>query len=96
MDTWPSMEQIGFGQAAFAEFARPGHWNDPMSKETLELLTNPEVISIDQDPLGRQARRVAQSGRLEVWARPLARGRVAAGLFNRGEQRAQVTARWAA
>ena len=66
-----------------------------MSKETLELLTNPEVIAIDQDPRGRQARRVSQEGKLEVWTRPLADGRVAAGLFNRGKERASVTARWA-
>jgi alpha-galactosidase len=66
-----------------------------MSKETLELLTNPEVIAIDQDPRGRQARRVSQDGKLEVWTRPLADGRVAAGLFNRGKERASVTARWA-
>ena len=66
-----------------------------MTPETLELLTNPEVIAINQDPLGRQARRVAQDGELEVWAKPLEDGRVAAGLFNRGEEAAPVTARWA-
>jgi alpha-galactosidase len=65
-----------------------------MSKETIELLTNPEVIAIDQDALGRQGRRISQQGKLEVWAKPLADGRVAAGLFNRGEERASVTARW--
>ncbi len=66
-----------------------------MSPETLEILTNPEVIAINQDPLGRQARRVAQDGELEVWAKPLADGRVAAGLFNRGEEPGSLTARWA-
>jgi alpha-galactosidase len=66
-----------------------------MSRETVDLLTNPEVIAINQDPLGRQARRVAQDGELEVWAKPLDGGRVAAGLFNRGEAAAAVTARWA-
>ena len=65
-----------------------------VDKETADLLTNPEVIAIDQDALGRQARRVSQEGKLEVWARPLANGRVAAGLFNRGNERAKVTARW--
>ena len=66
-----------------------------MSPETLEVLTNPEVIAINQDTLGQQARRVAQDGELEVWAKPLEGGRVAAGLFNRGEEAASVTARWA-
>jgi alpha-galactosidase len=65
-----------------------------MSPETLELLINPEVIAINQDALGRQARRVAQDGELEVWAKPLEDGRVAAGLFNRGEEAASVAARW--
>jgi alpha-galactosidase len=65
-----------------------------MSKDTIDLLTNPEVIAIDQDALGKQARRVWQDGKVEVWARPLADGRVAAGLFNRGNERAKVTARW--
>ena len=65
-----------------------------MSKETLELLTNPEVIAINQDPLGRQGHRVTQEGKLEVWAKPLADGRVAVGLFNRGKEPSPVTARW--
>jgi alpha-galactosidase len=66
-----------------------------MSEETRDLLTNAEVIAINQDPLGRQARRVARDGELEVWAKALADGRVAAGLFNRGGEAASVTARWA-
>ncbi len=65
-----------------------------MSKETLELLANPEVIAINQDPLGRQGHRVTQEGKLEVWAKPLADGRVAVGLFNRGKEPSPVTARW--
>jgi alpha-galactosidase len=67
-----------------------------MSQDTIELLTNPEVIAINQDPLGRQARRIVKDGELEVWAKPMADGRVAAGLFNRGEGAAAVTARWTA
>ena len=52
--------------------------------ETRELLTNPEVISVDQDPLGIQGHRVKQEGPLEVWAKPLKDGSTAVGLFNRG------------
>lgn len=62
---------------------------------TLALLTNPEVLEVSQDPLGRQAWRVAQDGSTEVWARPLADGTWAAGLFNRGRHGAKVTVRWA-
>jgi alpha-galactosidase len=103
----PDMLEVGNGGMTRAEYrthmslwsllAAPllaGNDLRTMSKDTLEILTNPEVIAIDQDPLGKQARRVAQDGRLEVWARPLADGRVAAGLFNRGSERAKVTARW--
>ena len=53
-----------------------------MSAETKELLTNAEVIAIDQDPKGVQGHRVWQEGPLQIWARPLADGSQAAGLFN--------------
>lgn len=61
---------------------------------TLALLTNDEVLDVDQDPLGRAAERVWKQGRVEVWARPLSDGTVAVGLFNRGLAPATVTARW--
>ncbi len=72
---------------------------------TLSLLANAEVLAINQDALGQQARRVAQSGTrrfgpkadmTEVWSRPLVDGSIAVGLFNRGATEATVTARWAA
>ncbi|MEW6073822.1 MAG: NPCBM/NEW2 domain-containing protein [Planctomycetota bacterium] len=63
---------------------------------TLALLTNPEVLEVSQDPLGVQARRVAQDGTSEVWMRPLADGTRAVGLFNRGRRAAEVTATWSA
>jgi alpha-galactosidase len=61
---------------------------------TLSLLTNDEVLDVDQDPLGRQAARVARDGQLEVWAKDMEDGSKAVGLFNRGEASAAVTARW--
>ena len=62
-----------------------------MSPETLAILTNPEVIAVDQDPAGTQGHRVAQEGPLEVWVRPLADGSKAVGLFNRGESTMPIT-----
>ena len=62
---------------------------------TLALLTNDEVLDVDQDPLGKAASRLWQRGRLEVWARPLVDGTAAVGLFNRGLAAADVTVRWA-
>jgi len=54
-----------------------------MSPETLAILTNPEVIVVNQDRAGIQGHRVAEEGPLEVWVKPLADGSKAVGLFNR-------------
>src|SRR5437762_14280388 len=56
-----------------------------MSAETKGLLTNSEVIAVDQDSKGIQGRRVWQEGSLEIWAKPLADGRQAVGLFTGSE-----------
>jgi alpha-galactosidase len=60
----------------------------------LDILTNKEVIAVDQDELGKQGVRVSKTGDLEVWARPLAGGGHAVGMFNRGGASAKVRARW--
>jgi len=56
-----------------------------MSPGALAILTNPDVIAIDQDPLGRQGDRVRAEGPLEIWSKPLSQGRTAVGLFNRSD-----------
>ncbi|WP_344980832.1 glycoside hydrolase family 27 protein [Compostibacter hankyongensis] len=56
-----------------------------LDKFTLNLLTNREVIRVNQDVLGRQAHRVIEAGTVQVWAKPLADGSVAVGIFNLGE-----------
>ena len=61
-----------------------------MSEPIRRILTAPEVIAVDQDPLGRQGRRVARDGDAEVWTRPLANGDEAALLFNRGDSPREV------
>jgi alpha-galactosidase len=63
---------------------------------TLAVLTNPEVIEVNQDPLGLQAARVAEvpAERTEVWARSMADGTMAVGLFNRGRRETTVTVKW--
>jgi alpha-galactosidase len=53
-----------------------------MTPETLSILTNRDVIAIDQDRLGAQGDRVKAEGPLEIWAKPLAGGAKAVGLFN--------------
>ena len=54
-----------------------------MTAETVELLTNRDVIAVDQDAAGKQGDRVSAEGPIEVWARPLADGSKAVGIFNR-------------
>ena len=52
---------------------------------TLNLLENDEVIAIDQDVLGKQAMTIAREGTTRVYAKKLADGSEAVGLFNLGE-----------
>ncbi|HXY49553.1 MAG TPA: glycoside hydrolase family 27 protein [Terriglobales bacterium] len=65
-----------------------------MTPEIRDILTNKEVIAVDQDALGRQARRVWKDDDLEVWARPIAGGDRAVLLFNRGAEEQVITAKW--
>ncbi|MHB8054269.1 MAG: putative Ig domain-containing protein, partial [Candidatus Aminicenantales bacterium] len=129
-DTWESMRDIGFKQVENAEFAGPGHWNDPdmlvvgwvgwgpslhptrlspdeqyahislwcllsaplligcdltrLDAFTLNLLTNDEVLAVDQDPLGRQAVPAVKAGDIQVWIKELEDGGRAVGVFNLG------------
>ena len=66
-----------------------------MSPETVSLLTNREVIAVDQDAADIQGHRVWQEGPLEVWVKPLADGSRAVGLFNRNENDGEITVRFA-
>jgi alpha-galactosidase len=131
-DRWASMSRIGFDQGKLAEFARPGHWNDPDMLEIgnggmteteyrthmslwsmlaapliagndlrdvpapiLEILTNREVIAIDQDKAGKEAKRVSKAGDQEFWVRELAGGDHAVAVFNLGTDPATATIHWA-
>ena len=62
---------------------------------SLSLLTNDEVIAIDQDPLGRQATEVIRQGKLSVWVKDLEGNSKAVGLFNLGDSEQEVGATWA-
>ncbi|MBI9016930.1 MAG: putative Ig domain-containing protein [Phycisphaerae bacterium] len=57
---------------------------------TLNLLTNDEVLQVNQDPLGIQARRVKTIGQLEIWAKAMEDGSQAVGLFNRSDAKAAI------
>ena len=65
-----------------------------MTPEIQEILTNKEVIAVDQDVLGREGRRVHRDGDLEIWARDLQGGNRAAVLFNRSANDRQIPLNW--
>ena len=65
-----------------------------MSKETRDILTNREVIAIDQDASGKQGRRVLKDGDQEVWERPLSDGGQALAMFNRSGTPATISLKW--
>jgi alpha-galactosidase len=62
-----------------------------MTPQTLALLTNKEVIAVDQDRLGRQGDRVWAQGPSEIWTKPLSGGAKAIALFNRAESAEPIT-----
>ena len=61
---------------------------------TLGILCNREVIAVNQDPLGQQARIVRQTPEELVLAKPLADGSVAVGLFNLDEFPRTLSISW--
>ena len=72
-----------------------------MDEFTLSLLTNDDVLDVDQDPLGRPARRISANAAFdanltEVWVRPLWDGTMAVGLFNLNPRSRPVSVDWAA
>jgi len=100
----PDMLEVGNGgmkrdeyrthMALWALLAAPllaGNDLRSMTAETKDMLTNAEVIAVDQDPKGMQGHRVWDEGPLEIWVKPLANGNRAVGLFNRGESSLKIT-----
>jgi len=65
-----------------------------MSEEVLEIITNPEAIAVNQDPLGRQGKKVRDDGDFEVWSRELYDGSRAVVLFNRSENESEIGFKW--
>jgi len=68
---------------------------EKLDKFTTDLMTNTEVLAVNQDELGLQAQCVDRQGSVEIWARPLWDGTVAVALFNRAmEDREAVIPSW--
>jgi len=99
----PDMLEVGNGKMSHDEYLThmslwcllsapllAGNDLSKMTPETLAILTNPEVVAVDQDSRGVQGHRVWEGGPYEVWAKPLADGSTAVGLFNRGEDAEEI------
>ena len=94
--TWPlvGVRSIARRTMRLADFAGPGRWNDPdmllvgnrdltsTSGFDLDLLRNPEVLAVNQDLLGQQARRRRSKPGTWLLTKPLADGRFAVSLTN--------------
>ncbi len=61
---------------------------------TLNLLTNDEVIAIDQDVAGKQARLVTNADSIQVWVKELSDGKKAIGIFNLNKKFQTTTLNW--
>jgi hypothetical protein len=62
---------------------------------TTAILSNPEVLAVNQDSLGQQAQRMTGTAQIaEMWMKPLADGSFAVGFFNRTDQPVKVDLRW--
>lgn len=65
-----------------------------MTPETIAILTHPELIALNQDPLAYQARRLRDDGNAELWAKPLGTidgGNIAVTLLNRDSQETSIS-----
>jgi alpha-galactosidase len=62
-----------------------------MTPYTLEMLTNRDVIAVDQDPLGKQGFPIVQEGPFEVWEKAMSDASVVVGLFNRSKEADKMT-----
>ncbi len=96
----PDMLEVGNGHLSLAEnrahfsmwamLAAPllaGNDLSHMDPAVLSILTNRDVIAIDQDRLGRQATRAYTDGEVEVWTRQLSGGALAVAVLNAGSRR---------
>ncbi|QNI37755.1 glycoside hydrolase family 27 protein [Edaphobacter albus] len=103
----PDMLEVGNGGMTTDEykthFSMWAMWSAPMlagndianmSSDTKEILLNKDVIAIDQDPLGQQARRVKKTADFDIWSKQLADGGRAVALVNRGKTPTKITASW--
>ena len=129
--SWTSVTGLIDFDKPLAQYAGPGHWNDPdmlevgkgmsadedkshfgmwailaapliagnditkMTTATKAILTNPDVIAVNQDPLGKQATLIASSNSKEIWSKQMSGTNVrAVALFNRSGSASSMSVKW--
>ncbi len=102
----PDMMEVGNGMSTNEDKAHFSMWcmlaapliagNDlrDMSKETHDILTNKEVIAVDQDSLGIQGFKYEVKDSVEIWVKPLQHGDVAVCFLNRSHKPQKVIFDW--
>jgi alpha-galactosidase len=65
-----------------------------ISRNALEILTNPEVIEVDQDPAGRLPWRLGAPAQQEVWVKDMEDGSKTVVLLNRSSEQKTINFRW--
>jgi alpha-galactosidase len=109
-DHWndPDMMEVGNGMSVSEDRAHFSLWcilaapliagNDvrKMSPETTGILTNHEVIAVDQDSLGIQGFKYQTMDSVEIWVKPLVQDQFAVCFLNRGKNATEINFDWMA
>ena len=108
-DHWNDMDMLEIGNGGLTPDEERTHFalwtilNSPlllgndlrnMSPQTLDILTNKEIIAINQDSLGIQGFKYKKEGTIEVWVKPMANNEWAICFFNRSQQPSDFTFNW--
>lgn len=107
-DAWNDLDmmEVGNGMTVYEDKSHFALWcmhNSPLimgndlrkaNKETLEILTNKEVIAVNQDTEALEGFRFMSEDNLEIWAKPLANDNWAVLFLNRGKGTKQISFDW--
>ncbi|MFN8074522.1 MAG: alpha-galactosidase [Kineosporiaceae bacterium] len=108
---WNDMDMLEVGRGGMTDTEQRSHFalwaimNSPliagndlrtMSTTTRDILTNRDLLAINQDPLGMQARQISFDGTRRVLAKPMADGSWAVALFNQGTSTTTISTNAAA
>jgi len=103
----PDMLEVGVGDMTYEEskshfslwaiMAAPlilGNDLRNMSAQTFEIISNAEVIAVDQDPLGRQGQRIVHGIMADIYAKLLSKGKIAVAIWNKLDLPFDITLEW--